>query len=111
MSKDKYKYKYNTFSVLVQFYTGHNFLNRHNAIVDYGYPEHDASLCGYCGRAEESTFHVLTACRWFRRLRKLHFGDSVLRPPIKVRPRAIVRFLREANIFAFTDILPAVAQA
>merc|ERR1711974_31448 len=56
-------------SVMVQLITGHNFLNRHNTIVDIGEVDPEMAACRFCLQKEESSFHILAQCDNFARLR------------------------------------------
>ena len=54
-------------SVYVRYVTGHNFLNRHNNLVDPSrYP---TKLCRFCGEEEETSEHILTLCQRFSFIR------------------------------------------
>ena len=93
------------FSVLIQFITGHNFMRRHQSIVDLGYPEMDICWCRYCDDGEESTYHLMSECDAFANERRVAFGHWELEPPYEVTPGAILEFLRLTKIEAFMEIL------
>jgi len=57
-------------SWLVQIFTGHNFLNRHDALVD---PEKDPT-CRLCEEEEETSFHLVAECPALAWLRMQVFG-------------------------------------
>ena len=62
----------------VQIITGHNFMLRHQHVVD---PEQD-STCRLCLEDEESTWHVIAECPALGRIRQEHFGAPVLTKPL-----------------------------
>ena len=82
------------FSLLVQLFTGHNYLKRHQAIID----QNDDNECRLCMEDEESSFHILAECPALAAARLSNFGlhaqDS---SPLWV-PSQVISFLREANI-------------
>ena len=99
------------FSAYVQFITGHNFMRRHQAIVVHGWPDMDDAWCSYCDYGEESSFHMLTECDYFARLRVDLFNDIYLEPPYGFNPRAVVAFLGESGLEAFSDFFPEMYAA
>ena len=91
------------FSALVQFVTGHNFMNRHSAIVEFGLPiDNDLAKCRHCdSNEEESTFHVLVDCDAFARQRLAVFHTLELSPPFKLTPMKIINFIKETRLDGF----------
>ena len=71
----------NYFSAIVQFITGHNFMNRQEAIAKFGHANFDAAKCRFCQKGEESTFHVLTECDAFAATRQCLWGETEVHPP------------------------------
>ena len=107
-------YSRQIFSAFAQFITGHNFLNRHSAIVAYGYPEPLASSCRYCNddESEESSIHILTTCPAFSGHRFSIFGfdslnedfmDSFLES--KKWVSKLSQFLHKIKLLDFTVLL------
>ena len=94
-----------TFSIYTQFVTGHNWLNRHNAIVEHGFPDTAESACPHCG-GEESSLHIFAECPMYNdaRLAVLH-EISPLTPPFLTTPSVVIAFLKEASIECFTEQL------
>ena len=102
MSFDLVRSTRNTYSTLVQIMTGHNYMNRHQNLIDTtNGVEGDGPQCTLCGDGEMSTEHVLTECVALAQLREKHFGIQVLAPPfISLSKGALIGFLREAPIDA-----------
>ena len=103
MSIDTTKGNRKVFSAVVQLITGHNFLNRHSAIVEFGYyptNDDDDAKCSYCNEAEESSFHIFAECDRFAALRLQIFGQDQLTQPFSVKNKQIVQFLRESKVEA-----------
>ena len=93
------------FSAVVQFYTGHNFLNRHESIVQVGFPQMPDSWCRLCGDGEESTHHLLAECEPLGALRFDIWGEVDLFPPFHLSSKSIIDFLRRGEIPTFGDLL------
>ena len=104
-SLDYTKCRRNVFSAVVQFITGHNFLNRHQAIVDFGFAEFNAAKCRYCQKQEESTYHMLSECDAHAATRQMIWGRDTLIPPFNISMYQIVEFLRTTNLPSFREIL------
>ena len=80
---------------MIQFITGHNFLNRHQAIID----KSDKKVCRYCAKGEESTEHIMSYCDKFATERQLLFNDPYPAPPYTNLPfEQVVTFLKMAKI-------------
>ena len=76
---------------LVQFLTGHNFLKRHQAIID----KTEDNKCTFCGRGKESSEHIMSYCDAFATLRQLTFNDPYPAPPYDKLPfEQVVNFLK-----------------
>ena len=85
--------------VLVQLITGHNYLKRHEAIVNGT----DDNECERCGEGEEeSSLHVIGECPAYGRIRRERFGSHCLSPPLSWSVKQVLGFLREASI----ELLP-----
>ena len=113
---------------LVQFITGHCFLNRHQALVDESLRTRIAMTIGLEGDdgeevidppdptctkckhrppefegqiREETPKHLMSECHVLADLRRGIFGEPYPQPPYKFQVFQIVAFLREANIPSF----------
>ena len=109
---------------LIQFFTGHNYLNRHKAIIaekrrasqlarqarmEYlglvlSSDEEETPIvvpdkkCDLCGEGEQTTEHIMTHCPKFASLRLSIFGNSQPQPPYCMPLPKIINFLKEAKI-------------
>ena len=96
-------------SVMVQLITGHNFLNRHNAIVELGEADPEMSACRFCHQDEESSFHILAECDMFTRLRRDIFLQDKLEASDLANSKTSVlnyiKFLKKTEIPEFLDII------
>ena len=89
------------FSELVQTLTGHNFLNRHQHVIDP-----DASgECRLCMEDDESSWHVVAECPALARTRLSVFGSHALEAPPNWSPNQLARFLREPSMRMLFDQL------
>ena len=113
---------------LVQFITGHCFLNRHQALVDESLRTRIAMTIGLEGDdgeevidppdptctkckhrppdfegqiREETPRHLMSECHVLADLRRGIFGEPYPQPPYKFQVFQIVAFLKEANIPSF----------
>ena len=86
---------------LNQFMTGHNFLRRHNNIVD----PNEAAICDLCGFGDyvQDTEHILSECPYFLGLRSDLFQQHILVPPFDDLP------IGKLLTFLFLSNLPALA--
>ena len=65
---------------LVQFMTGHNFLNRHNYVVKLA--EQRSPICNICDFGYiQDTAHIIGECPYFLGLRKDLFLEHIIVPP------------------------------
>ena len=104
-------------SQIIHFVTGHNFLRRHQAIIDLeelsrlekherlGEDEefHEAmepiAVCSLCGKDEESSFHIMTECPRLATARVGVFGRGVVRPPYTDIPvYKLISYLRDVKL-------------
>ena len=67
-----------SFSTIVQIITGHNYMNRHNAVVG----DTDDPLCRLCMEDEESTLHIVAECPALARHRQEIFEVPFLETPL-----------------------------
>ena len=89
-----------TFSSAAQLITGHNFMNRHQALVDKTTdPE-----CRYCMEDDESSFHIIGDCPAFAVQRWAAFGAFTLTHPLKWSP-AVLTFIRNTQIEHLLDLV------
>ena len=79
--------------------TGHNYLRRHNSIIQFGFEHTDYAVCRHCHQDAESSFHVFAVCDKFALYRRNYFGSDILDLPFdKYKARSIYNFLKEARI-------------
>ena len=92
------------FFILVQFMTGHNFLKRHNNLVNGNLDTHPDSFCSFCDEeVPETTLHVFAQCDRFALIRREIFGDIILQPPFNFKLSNIMQFIRRVRIFSTYD--------
>jgi ribonuclease HI len=90
------------YSLLCQFITGHNFLNRHNALVN---KRVDAE-CQLCLEEEDQTsLHIFAECPALAMLRQNVLGSPFLVPPLVWSVKQLSSFLREAHIGLCEDLV------
>ena len=91
------------FGKMVQFLTGHNFLNYHEFLVHGDREEVDlmCELCDY--NYVQTSAHIIGECPSERlmELRKNLFGFHLLEPPFLLPLPAVFEFLQLAEIEAF----------
>ena len=104
-------------SQVIHFVTGHNFLRRHQAIIELeellqlekyeglGQDEdfHDAmepiAKCSLCGQKEESSYHIMTKCPKLISARIGVFGREKILPPYTYIPvYKLVSYLRDVKL-------------
>ena len=104
-------------SQLIHFVTGHNFLRRHQAIIESSELQrwelhedlgddadfHEAmepiASCSLCGRGEESSFHIMTECPILGTVRLSVFGREDIFPPYDNIPVfKLVSYLKETKL-------------
>ena len=85
------------FSGLVQLLTGHNFLNRHTALVE-GAEDWEDALCRLCFEDDESVLHVMTECPALALPRYNIFEKAFFTEPQDWTPAQILDFCKEAHI-------------
>ena len=81
-------------SAMVQLITGHNFLNRHRALLR----EVEDPTCRLCLEDEESSWHIIAECPALARLRYSHWGQVMLTHTLQWSVKQVTSFLREASI-------------
>ena len=81
-------------SAMIRTITGHNYLKRHQALVD----NTTDNLCTFCQEAEETSIHVVAQCEPLWRHRQDAFGSAFLSSPLLWNVSQTISFLREASI-------------
>ena len=100
-SKVLLKQNRETFSRLVRWITGHNFLKRHNAIID---PENPDAICRFCELEKETSSHLITDCEVLCHLRQECFLAYFLDTKTPVwRGRQLIKFLNTKLISDLED--------
>ena len=88
-----------TISWLVQLITGHNFLKRHEALVN-GTADNE---CRFCMEDEETSFHCIAECPALARPRQEIFGTPFQTTPLQWTIRQVVSFVCETSIDSLLD--------
>ena len=104
-------------SQIIQFVTGHNFLRRHQAIIEAedlrrleqheGLGEDDdfheamepIATCSLCGEDEESSYHIMTECQKLGTIRMSVFGKEEILPPYDNIPvYKLISYLKDVKL-------------
>ena len=94
------------YSTLIQVITGHNFLARHQFVIDSNQKNFDpeegqSAECPLCEEGPQTSEHVIGQCGVLNQIRYKYFNYYQLTPPfVGLRKRDIVGFLRETRIDA-----------
>ena len=88
------------FGQMIGFLTGHNFLKRHQALIDGGAEDEDADKwCDFCGGGEQTTEHIVSFCESLAALRQEHLGAAFPQHPFtEIKLASLLSFLRAARI-------------
>ena len=88
------------FGQMIGFLTGHNFLKRHQALLDGGAEDEDADKwCDLCGGGEQTTEHIVAFCESLATLRQEHLGVAYPSHPFtEIKLASLLSFLRAARI-------------
>ena len=87
-------------SALVQIITGHNFLKRHESLVN----DDDYNECRLCLEDEETSFHIIAECPALAGPRLRTFGVVFLKQnALQWSSREIASFIHEASIGPLLD--------
>ena len=86
-------------SGLVQILTGHNFMNRHNHVIDQDEP----AECRLCLEDEESSWHVVAECPALALPRLQVFESHALESPPDWSVTQLSRFLRVPAMRSLLD--------
>ena len=85
---------------MVQFLTGHNYLNRHQFIV-YGLEEEVDPKCDLCDfNYDQTSQHIIGECPALMGPRLEVFSLHTMEPPFNFTIKAIIKFLKLAEIEA-----------
>ena len=95
------------YSVLVQIMTGHNYMQRHQHLIDTtNGVEGDGPTCLLCKQGEMTSEHIIGQCEELIGIRIKHFTEIELKPPfINLSLAAVIGFLREVPIVALQFFL------
>ena len=91
------------FGKMVQFLTGHNFLNYHEFLV-FGHKDEVDPMCEFCDlNYVQTSAHIIGECPspHLMELRQKLFGQHILEPPFLLPMPAVFEFLQLAGIEAF----------
>ena len=83
-------------SILVRFISGHNFLKRHNKLVD---PQTGSAICRFCAEEDETGDHIINRCPKFAKLRYELLGLPETDPE-DWRHQDLVNFLKRKEVQA-----------
>ena len=86
-------------SWLVQLITGHNFMKRHESLVN----SDEDNECRLCLEDTETSFHVMAECPALARERLEVFGTPFQSTPLRWSTRQVVSFVRETSINSLLD--------
>ena len=78
---------------MVQMITGHNFLNRHESLVNPG----TDPTCRLCREEDESAWHLIGECPMLRAKRWEYLGQHFLDSPPDWSPSRLLQFLLKAK--------------
>ena len=104
-------------SQVIHFVTGHNFLRRHQALIeseelrrieqktglntdpDFHEAMEPIATCSLCGEKEESSFHIMTECQKLNTTRLGVFGkDKILPPYDNIPVYKLISYLRDVKL-------------
>lgn len=86
-------------SIMVQLITGHNFLKRHESLVN----KDDSNECRLCLEDEETSFHIVAECPALAEPRLLTFGTCFQKPPLQWTTKETASFIKKASIGSLLD--------
>jgi ribonuclease HI len=85
-----------TLGELGRWILGHNFLLRHNHLLDpYTFP---SPTCRQCQQEEETSSHLILECEALGRERYKIFGQHLLLPPFTWTPDQLVKMIQKAKM-------------
>ena len=95
-SKKLIKENRTNFSRLVRWITGHNFLKRHNAIIN---PDNQDLLCRYCSLEPETSSHLVTDCEVLCHVRAEAFNTHFLSTTEPYwQPHNLIKFINDNSV-------------
>ena len=80
--------------LMVQMITGHNFLNRHQSLIN----SDTSPTCRLCKEDDESAWHLIGECPMLRGKRWEYLGGPFLDNPPDWSPCRLLQFLHKAKI-------------
>ena len=87
------------FSLIVQLCSGHNYMKRHQHIIDTANKvKSEGPVCTLCNEGEMTSQHIIGECGRLNSLRELTLGFPQLSPPFLLSKSALVNFLRKVPI-------------
>lgn len=86
-------------SIMVQLITGHNFLKRHEALVN----KTDDVECRLCLEDEESSYHIVAECPALAECRLRVFGTPFQTTSLQWETKEVTSFVHEAQIGLLLD--------
>jgi len=100
LSKQLLKVGRKEFSQLIQFITGHNYLNYHQSKTN---PATDP-VCRLCLEDDEEAIHIATNCPALNWVRASCLGHYILiKGALEWSPEQVIRFLRESHVDELLD--------
>ena len=97
--------------VLVQFMTGHNWLNRHSNLVNGGSDTDSEAFCRFCQyEIPETSEHLFAQCDHFAMDRREILGHDQIIPPFDFKLTKILAFLECTKIFELFDPIHQLAE-
>ena len=85
---------------MVQFITGHNFLNRHEFLI-YGRDYEVDPMCQYCDyNYVQTSQHIIGECPALVEARQEVFSLHIMEPPFNFPIKSIIKFLRLVEVEA-----------
>jgi ribonuclease HI len=86
------------YSLAVQLFTGHSFLNRHNALID---PSLDPRCS--CSDEDQTAFHVVAQCPLYLSIRRMIFGTHIIESGMSWTVPQVAQFLRDTQLLDLED--------
>ena len=86
---------------MVQFITGHNYLNRHEFLVYGADNEEYDPMCELCDfNYSQTTHHIIGECPALVEVRQDVFSLHVMEPPFNFPIRSVIKFLHLVELEA-----------
>jgi ribonuclease HI len=86
-------------SRIIRITTGHNFMNRHKAIIDNSL----TNKCRLCQQNKEDSEHIVAECEPLWRIRLEAFNHPFLDSPIPWEAAQLNKFLKNRNVMNLED--------